>query len=162
MMDHRYYTALICENGHVRSYMREVEPQLEIRRCPECGAAVLDQCPSCAAPLKGCDSRQQQVSYAPIRYEYVPDVRKPVRAAYCPHCGCAYPWTKAALDAAQELIGETEDLSCEEKEKLKASLPDLIADTPQTQVAVVRVKKWLGMAGKPIGDAYEGGCQCSH
>ena len=50
------------------------------------------------------------------------------------------PMTKAALEAVKDLIDETEHLSDEEKDKLEKSLPDLLAETPQTQVAVVRVR----------------------
>lgn len=40
-----------------------------------------------------------------------------------------------------------------QRDNLVSSLPDLIAETPKTQVAVVRVKKFLTSAGKFTADA---------
>jgi len=75
------------------------------------------------------------------------------RASYCKHCGKPYPWTETALETATELIEEEETLDPVQRDKLVSSLPDLIAETPKTQVAVVRVKKFLASAGKFTADA---------
>jgi hypothetical protein len=49
------------------------------------------------------------------------------------------------------LVEESEGLSKEDKERLTKSINDLIADTPDTNVAVMRVKKWLVKAGNVVG-----------
>lgn len=51
---------------------------------------------------------------------------------------------------------ETEWLTRDEKDRLARGLNDLIADTPRTAVAAMRVKKWLGNAGRGIGSAARG------
>lgn len=63
-------------------------------------------------------------------------------------CGLAYPWMDKRLHAAKELTEELDELSDEEKDKLKASLDDLVRDTPQTEVAATRSKKILHKVGK--------------
>lgn len=75
------------------------------------------------------------------------------RASYCKHCGKPYPWTETALEAVAELIEEEETLDPAQRDKLVSSLPDLIAETPKTQVAVIRMKKFLASAGKLTADA---------
>lgn len=70
------------------------------------------------------------------------------RAAYCRNCGKPYPWTKAAIEAATELIEEEEELDDIQRNKLLSSLPDIISETPKTQVAITRFKKALLAAGK--------------
>jgi hypothetical protein len=48
------------------------------------------------------------------------------------------------------MLAEVETLTVEEKEVLNKSLEDLVRDTPTTQVAVVRFKKFLPKAGREI------------
>ena len=52
------------------------------------------------------------------------------------------------MEAITELVMEDEELQDTAKEALVASLPDVIAETPKTQLATVRVKKALLAAGK--------------
>lgn len=49
------------------------------------------------------------------------------------------------------MVEESEGLSEEEKERLARSIDDLIADTPGTNVAVMRAKRWVAKAGNVIG-----------
>jgi len=58
-----------------------------------------------------------------------------------------YPWTEAKLSAAQELADEL-DLTEQEKEMLKQSLPELVKDTPRTQVAANRFKRLATKGGE--------------
>ena len=66
---------------------------------------------------------------------------------FCNSCGRPYPWTRSALEAASELANELQ-LETEEKEELKASLPQLLTDTPKTQVAIAKFRRLMGKAGK--------------
>jgi hypothetical protein len=82
-------------------------------------------------------------------------VRFPQRVApsFCHKCGTPYPWTEKGIKAARDLISEAEKLSPEERETLSKSLDDIVCDTPSTQAAVIRLKKFLPRAGKEIADA---------
>jgi hypothetical protein len=72
--------------------------------------------------------------------------------AFCHNCGKPLPWTEAGLAAARELADEVEGLSVDEREQLKRSLDDLVADTPRTGLAVVRFKKLAAKAGRVAAD----------
>lgn len=52
------------------------------------------------------------------------------------------------MEAVAALVMEDEDLQDATKKALVASLPDVISETPKTNLAVVRVKKALLSAGK--------------
>ena len=55
---------------------------------------------------------------------------------------------KGASDEVKARIDELEDeLSDDEKERLTKSIPDIIADTPKSEVAVTRFKKAASKAG---------------
>lgn len=135
-----YRIAQICMNGHVVTdditYQAHMAPH-----CKDCGADTLTHCPSCGAGIRG-------------RY-YVPDVfavgDEYHAPSYCHNCGKPFPWTAAKTQALRELVEESEGLSEDEKERLARSIDDLVADTPQTNVAVVRAKKWLMKAGGTVG-----------
>lgn len=128
-----YYTAVICKNGHCISSYKE---QSNDNYCSQCGAELICNCQKCHESIRGlliCD-----ISYA-FSYE-VP--------AYCWKCGFPFPWTESALEATKSLILEDTELSQLEQNKLLESLPDIISETPKTQLAIVRVKKALLSAGK--------------
>lgn len=65
---------------------------------------------------------------------------------YCYNCGKPYPWTQVKLEAAKELAEELDGLNNEEKDVLKQSIEELTRDTPKTEVAAVKVKKFLAKA----------------
>ncbi len=58
------------------------------------------------------------------------------------------------LKAARELSDELENLSLEERERLKKSLDDIVRDTPQTTVAATRFKKLVAKAGPVVADSF--------
>ena len=51
------------------------------------------------------------------------------------------------------MIQEEEELSDSMKESLTSSLPDIISETPGTNLAIVRMKKALMSAGKFTAEA---------
>jgi hypothetical protein len=79
------------------------------------------------------------------RGSFVPGYAPP---AYCHNCGSPFPWLERKLLAAQNLAATLEDLSAEDRETLDRTLPDLVKDTPATQVAAVRFKRIMTKIGK--------------
>ena len=75
--------------------------------------------------------------------------------SFCHKCGKAYPWTERKIAAAATLIKESEGLTDTEKEALAKSLGDLVRDVPETEIAVVRFKKYLPKAGKAFYNAFK-------
>lgn len=144
-MTGRYDTALICLNGHVISEAMRRYPEDSRKFCDECGAASISTCPRCSQAIQG----EYQVDGA---VAFGPTMPAP---AFCGECGAAFPWTEAKLNAARELIEESDELSPEEKARLKESVPDLMHDGPKTAVAVVRVKKAMMKIGRAAGEALQ-------
>jgi hypothetical protein len=67
--------------------------------------------------------------------------------AYCHACGSAYPWTAQRIVGAHELADALHRLTPRERELLKRSIDELIADGPQTELAIVRFKTLIAKAG---------------
>jgi hypothetical protein len=119
--------------------------------CELCGALVITCCPKCNRPIKG-ESANTIFAASPS---------KP--PAYCPECGQPYPWTERALSSAVALIYETECLELEDRERLVSALPDISAETPNTQLAVTRIKRILtkvGNAGDEVIRSILAGITC--
>ncbi len=136
MRDNYYDTAQICLNGHVINSFALSSPESNQKHCAECGVPTITACVDCKSLIRG---------YYHVAGVFAADhYHKP---SYCYDCGKPYPWTKASLDAAQELTDELEQLNAEERQQLKDSLPDLLKDTPRTAVAELRFKKLMKKAG---------------
>ena len=128
--------------GHMINDTADMHPECNQLFCSKCGAASVSFCPSCNAMIHG---------------EYDCGVvviggSTPVEP-YCYNCGKPYPWTESALKNARLLIQEEEEFSEQLKASLSDSLPDIVSETPGTQLAVVRTKKALTSAGKFTADA---------
>lgn len=139
-----YTTAQICLNGHVvTSDIRHFE-DLETY-CSKCGAKTLTACPNCGTTIRG---KYDAVGEPVIPYRYSPP-------AYCRNCGAPFPWIKAALTAADELISEEmHELTDDEKSKFKAALPDILNDSPRTTLAATRIAKYLTKLAAHAEDPY--------
>lgn len=74
---------------------------------------------------------------------------------YCEHCGEPLPWTADVLASAGELIDLIDELKPEDRAALKERLPDLIADTPYTEVAAIRTAKLLGSVEPHFREAFK-------
>ena len=134
-----YHNASICKNGHVVSKY-DANTQ---KYCSKCGAEVISLCPHCSLPIRGLF----------VSEIYIIGNRPYTRPDYCYNCGKPYPRTESALESTALLIQEEEELSEQLKTSLVESLPDIITETPKTNLAVVRVKKCLASAGKFTADA---------
>ncbi|NRY58845.1 hypothetical protein DE169_004073 [Clostridium acetobutylicum] len=100
-----YRTAQICLNGHEITTSANTSPELMENFCSKCGAATITNCPICNTPIRGSYHVEGVLS---LGHEYkIP--------SYCHNCGKPYPWTKTALESANALIEEDENLNSDEK-----------------------------------------------
>ena len=139
-----YDVMQVCLNGHKITAMLKSSPEYGKQHCSDCGATTISNCQKCQAGIQG--------------YHHVPGVIGGSLTkvhAFCHECGEPYPWTTARLGAAQELAEELEGLNEEEKETLKASLDDLVRDTPRTTLAATRFKRIVAKAGKGAADTFK-------
>lgn len=104
---------------------------------------MIDKCPSCGSPVRAWYYGGGTVLGNP-KYE---------RAAYCKNCVKPYPWTQAALESTAILLQEDTELDEILRNNLVSSLPDIISETPKTQIAIVRFKKAALSVGKFTADA---------
>ncbi|WP_265324310.1 DUF2321 domain-containing protein [Listeria monocytogenes] len=121
----------ICMNGHQLSVTsnRSFDPD---EFCPKCGASVISTCQSCHVPIEGW--------YESEGFAYI-GPRNAEKPYYCKKCAAPYPWTEQILNNATELIALDDNLSDEDKQLIKTAIPDLLVDTPKTQLAEAKFKK---------------------
>jgi len=139
-----YDTAQVCVNGHMVNSRASGSPQHNQAFCDECGKPTITTCEGCGTPIRG----YYHSSVVVIGGSGTP---APV---FCYACGKPFPWSEAKLAAARELTEELDGLSDDEKDRLRANLPDLIAETPRTEVAVVQTKRLLAKAGGEARNAF--------
>ena len=133
-----YHIAQICTSGHLITDSYDLFEYERRPFCPLCGSPTMTSCPSCGSDLLGSvEGSKDSVVIHP----------------YCGFCGEPYPWTKSALDNAAAIIQEEEMFDAQLKEALSSSLPDVISETPGTNLAMIRLKKALSAAGKFTSDA---------
>jgi len=135
-MNEEYYTARICLNGHIISSYEEIG-KLKNQFCDKCGEKTISICPSCNTGIRGSEKSEKDVL---ILLPYV-------LPKHCFNCGEPFPWTKRAIKAAIDLTDELENLTSEEKIKLKETFPDLIKESANIKVAELRFKRLVSKAG---------------
>lgn len=64
--------------------------------------------------------------------------------AFCHECGRPYPWTERRIESARELANDFEELSTDDREKLKEAVVDVVVASPKTEVSAGRFKKIMG------------------
>lgn len=144
-----YATAEICLNGHIVS--DDVSSDNHEEFCSQCGAKTVNTCPHCNSEIHG-------YFYADLlTFRNVKDIDMKL-PYYCHACGKPYPWTETAIKAATLLIQEEQEFSQEQKNKLIESIPDIVAETPKSNLAVTRFKKALTSAGKFTADGIRQFC----
>lgn len=129
----------VCLNGHQIS-IRNDNPN---PYCSKCGAEVISSCPTCNHPIKG-DYHIEGILDVTVHNIPVP--------SYCENCGEPFPWTKSAIDASDELI-DLSDLTQDEKDNFKSSIPDLLVETPKTSVAITKFEIYSKKVATSIADA---------
>jgi hypothetical protein len=131
-MDH--FTGVACLNGHAVTGAAEAYPSRATPRCKTCGSTTLRACRECGVGLRGGQYSMRLDDRAEPAWE-VPN--------YCHSCGSAFPWTRIKRDAIEATISELQELDAAEREGLIALVPDTIAETPKTAVAVMRWQRAL-------------------
>lgn len=131
-----YRSAAICENGHCISSFLTFGEHSEDIACSECGAKIISKCPKCGASIR----EKLDSDYAAITEYTIPK--------YCFSCGQPFPWIQLAIDSARKIIEEDDQIEEDFQQKLRASLPDIVSDTPQTKLACTRFKKAFLSVGK--------------
>jgi hypothetical protein len=135
-----YDEALICTNGHVINSAARTLPVHSAGFCSKCGAQAVEKCARCDTKIRG------YYSHAGLLHYHAP--------AYCHTCGTAYPWTETRLQAARDLVLETEGLTEDERRALERSLDDLVKDTPRSVLAVTRFKTLMTKAGATVATGF--------
>jgi len=135
-----YDTMQVCLNGHRITSTASTAPQFREDHCSTCGARTILACENCKTPIRGFYHTPGVVSLSE------PDVPQ-----YCPNCGSAYPWRRAAIENLQELLRES-GLDEHDIDTAEKALPDVLRDTPKTKSATMRLKRILTKLQKP---AYE-------
>ncbi len=128
-----HYPAYLCENGHI------IETSLPVcndKYCARCGARVISQCPNCHATIQG---HEHGVS----GYYSIP--------SYCTGCGKPYPWLSASIEATTHMIEESE-LEYADQKRIIDILPDVITETPKTQLAAFRIQKAISSGSKFLAE----------
>jgi hypothetical protein len=134
-----YDVAQICINGHIVTRNANRSPEFRQNHCKKCGEPTIMQCPSCETDIQG----EYHVDGV-----FVGGFKTPPPPNFCHQCGQPYPWTERKIQAARDLADEFDELSAEDREKLKSNLDDLYKDTPQTEVAASRFKRIMSKVGK--------------
>jgi hypothetical protein len=143
----RFRVGQVCLNGHPTTGSYEEHPEYRKDFCEECGAETITKCQECGKEIRGnYESSGSGIALSGGGWEYEPP-------SFCRDCGEPFPWTAAALNAAQLLVNELDELDPAEQHKLKSALPDLLVDGPRTPVAVLLVKKAAAKIGSAGGQA---------
>lgn len=127
--------AQICLNGHEVNAAYNSCPYFNQTYCSKCGERTITSCEECKEEIRGHLWR----SYS----RYIPP-------KYCDNCGAAYPWTKKILEAAEEMIQLEKNLTKEERNMLSDSLPDLVRDTPKSNLTVSILKRLRDKISLPL------------
>lgn len=135
-----YSCPQICLNGHVLSGDTACKSQKSARFCPKCGSAVIHDCQSCRAPLRG--------NYRTSRY-----VAPCTPQNYCYSCGAAYPWTIVRIQTAKEHVAESEGLDDVDRKQLDGVIDDLVAGGPRTELAASQFGRLMKKASQTVGSS---------
>lgn len=124
--------SLICKNGHYLKCFND-------KFCPLCGAQTISSCPNCSKKIPYLDMTSIITNYK------VP--------LYCSNCGSPYPWTVTLLENARAIVQEDELLQEEQMAELCKCFPNIICQTPRTDLALIRYKKFVDKATSTTRDA---------
>jgi len=134
-----YDVAQICVNGHIVTWNANSCPEFRKKHCPKCGEPTIIACTACCTPIQGEFHVEGVIAIGGG------DSPPP---SFCHECGKPYPWTAKRIEAARELADEFDELSVEDRDKLKKSLDDIFTDNPRTEISASRFKRIMAKVGK--------------
>ncbi len=132
-----YRVGQVCVNGHEITDSADAYPQHRQAFCSKCGAPTVMSCTNCNTHIRG----DYFIEGVFVRSDWT-------APRHCHQCGVPYPWTVAKLQAATHLIDELDELTDDERAKLKASVDELVREAPSSELAAMRVKKAFLKVGK--------------
>lgn len=127
--------AQICLDGHIINPCVNTFPKYNKKFCDKCGKEVIDECTHCEVKIQGNPFIRNRNNIAP---------------AFCHKCGEPYPWTETKNKVTEELIQELEEISEDDKMILTKNINDIIIETPETNLAVIKIKKIFKKYGEPV------------
>ena len=133
-----YKPAAICLNGHTAS--RNITNHPAGQFCGECGEQIIQACPSCNSLIRGYYDVPGVIS---LGRGYEP-------ASYCFQCGKPYPWTQRRMEAIEETLTATDELTDFEIESLRKNLPNIVRDVPQTKPAALKIGALVTRVKEPV------------
>jgi hypothetical protein len=138
-VSHYVDTAQYCRNGHEITQRAATQPKQIEDFCSICGAATIAKCEKCEAPIRGFNHMRVGGYATP-------------RPNHCYKCGAQFPWVAEQLAAGREMIEFVDGLSDDEREGLKRSLEDIVAEGPRTQLGVLKFKAGISKLQKGARD----------
>ncbi len=154
-MSEKYYyqNAQICKNGHIRNAHSNAHPEQSEQFCSICGEPVIQACTHCNKPIRGALHAEVPEYHFAHQYDPFNDIQNHqmvctgyndeiieqdiVLPHYCYNCGEPYPWTATRLEAADKIVDMLDELDDNQKQQLKETFPDLIVESPKTQLAAL-------------------------
>ena len=158
-MQERYYyqDAQICKNGHIRNAHSNAHPEQSEQYCSTCGEPVIHACPHCGNHIRGAlhvqvpkyrfanryNPLNEEQNHQTICTGYPDQIAKNDISLpyYCHNCGEPYPWTQARLETADKIVDMLDELDDVQKKQLKETFPDLIVESPKTQLSALVAAK---------------------
>jgi hypothetical protein len=153
----KFDVAQICLNGHLINDSYERKPDYNHDFCGICGSRTIIECPKCNKKIRGAGYSLSYMGSSPYAKEmgygddYVKSSAFKIQS-YCLYCGSPFPWTEKKIQAAHDIARELDSLSTEEKTSLEKSIDDLLNESPETNLAVTRIKKIMPKIGKEAGN----------
>jgi len=139
-MSFEFDTGQVCLNGHLIT--GDIADGTDTKHCSKCGESTVTACQHCGTPIRGDRTYSGSFSF----------IERMTVQAYCHECGKPFPWTERAIAAAKELADEVDDIDDDDRQRAKDSFIALVSDTPQTTVAVARIRKLLSKASPMLRD----------
>ncbi|MDM5277158.1 DUF2321 domain-containing protein [Paenibacillus silvae] len=136
-----YDQAQICKNGHLINSTMKKYPEYSKKFCPKCGKETICTCENCGNAIQG-----------ELHVEGIIGFGDSTVPSYCKDCGTEFPWTKAKLEAAIELLKEDEELSEEDIKNFENNIHDAMSEGPRTTLAATRIGKVFKKTSTFIGE----------
>ncbi|MEJ0025501.1 MAG: DUF2321 domain-containing protein [Rhizomicrobium sp.] len=129
----------VCLNGHRITANALGSPEFREDFCSRCGMRTIMACEKCRTPIQG--------EYH-VENVFAVGMNTPV-PKYCTKCGSPYPWQEAAIENLKEALREG-GLDSADIQAAELALPDIMHDTPKTELASLKFGRILKKLGKPV------------